>query len=190
MQADYSLEMGREDSALELPWQSEDGRTRYYDLKHHPESIAQIAETRDAPELKSFLLRINTPAFGLETAKCDVWSSREISPEEEIFDAQVKFVSYVDLVFVADEPRLSLEGHEALAKSLCALLDRAPQMSASVEFVIRRCYYHPPGRPDESVAGFCITTYVSGFGNDETEARMRWSIAMALLRHALVQVVR
>jgi hypothetical protein len=194
MQADYSVELGREDPALELPWQSEDGRTRYYDLKRHPESITQIAEAADAPELKTFLTRINAPAFPLQTAKCDTWSSREISPEEEIFGAPVKFVSYVDLVFVLlsveNEPRLSFERHEALAKSLCALLERAPEMSASFELVIRRCYYHSDGRPDESASGFCMTIYVSGFGNDEAEARQRWSIALALVQHALVQVLQ
>jgi hypothetical protein len=190
MQADYSVELGREDPALELPWQSEDGRTRYYDLKRHLESIAQIMEVADSPELKAFLLRINAPAFPLQTAKCDVWSSREIAPEEEILGAPVKFVSYIDLVFVADAPRLSLEQHEALAKSLCALLERAPEMAAAIELVIRRCYYHPQGNPSESSDGFSISAYVSGFGGDESEARRRWSIALTLLQHALVQAVR
>jgi hypothetical protein len=190
MQADYSVELGREDPALEMPWQSEDGRTRYYDLKRHPESLAQIAEAAGSPELKSFLARINAADFPLQTAKCDAWSSREISPEEEIFAAPVKFVSYVDLIFAADGPRLSLERHEALAKSLCALLERAPEMSAAIELVIRRCYYHPEDNPSESSDGFSITAYISGFGQDEAEARQRWSIALTLLQHALVQAIR
>jgi hypothetical protein len=190
MQADYSVELGREDPALELPWQSEDGTSRYYDLKHHPESLAQIPEGSSYPELKAFLVRINAAGFPLQTAKCDAWASREISPEEEIFGAAVKFVSYVDLVFAADEPRLSLDDHEALAKSLCGLLQRAPEMSASVELVIRRCYYHPDRNPTRSADGFCITAYVSGFGEGEAEARQRWGIALTLLQHALVQVTR
>jgi hypothetical protein len=190
MQADYSVELGREDPALELPWQSEDGRTRYYDLKRHPESLAQIPEVTNSPELKAFLLRINAPAFPLQTAKCDKWPSREISPEEEIFGAPVKFVSYVDLVFSADELRLSFEAHESLVKSLGALLVRAPEMSAAIELVIRRCYYHPEDNPAESSDGFSITAYASGFGEDEAEARRRWSIALTLLQHALVQAVR
>jgi hypothetical protein len=190
MQADYSVELGREDPALELPWQSEDGRTRYYDLKANPESITQIAEAVDSPELKTFLTRINAAGFSLQTAKCDAWSSREIAPDEEIFDAPVKFVSYVDLVFAADERRVSFDAHEVLAKSLCALLARAPEMLAAIEFVIRRCYYHLEDKPDESSDGFSITAYVSGFGEDETEAHQRWSIALTLLQHALVQAVR
>lgn len=190
MQADYSVELGRDDPALELPWQSEDGLTRYYDLKHHPELIAQIPEVVNSSELKAFLARINAPAFPLQTAKCDLWPSREIAPEEEIFGAPVKFVSYVDVVFAVDEPRLSFEQHEALAKSLCTLLERAPELSAAIGLVIRRCYYHPEDNPSEASDGFSITAYVSGFGGDEPEARQRWSIALTLLQNALVQAVR
>lgn len=195
MHADYAVELGREDPALELPWNSDDGASRYYDLKRHPDLVLQIAEAANAPELSAFLTRVNAAGFPLQTVKCDTWSSAEISPEEEIFGAAKKFGSYVDLVFAdlvfEDEaPRLSLEKHEALAKSLCGLLQRAPGMAASVELVIRRCYYHPEDNPAESLNGFCITTYVSGFGEDEAEARQGWSIALTLLQHALVQVAR
>lgn len=190
MQADYSVELGREDPALELPWQSEDGGSRFRDLKRNPDLVLEIPEAIDSPELSAFLARINAQGFPLQTAKCDTWHSREISPEEEIFGAPQKFASYVDLIFETDEPRLSLEKHEALAKSLCGLLQRAPEMAASVELVIRRCHYHPDAKPAESASGFCITTYVSGFGEDEAEARKRWSIALTLLQHALVQVAR
>jgi hypothetical protein len=194
MQADYSVELGREDPALELPWQAQDGSSRFYDLKRHPEALANIPEASSYPELKAFLARINAAGFPLQTAKCDAWASREISPEEEIFGDGVKFVSYVDLVFVPilveAEPRLAFERHEALAKSWCALLKRAPEMSAAVELVIRRCYYRRDETPAESDTGFCITAYVSGYGADEAEARRRWSLALTLVQHALVQAVR
>lgn len=189
MQADYSVELGREDPALEVPWQSEDGANRYYDLKNHPEALGQISEVSLFPELKTFLGRVNAAGFPLQTAKCDAWPSREISPEEEIFGPR-KFVSYVDLIFAAGEPRLSFDEHETLAKSLCALLGRAPEMSASVELVIRRCYYRCDGNSGEPLDGFSITAYVSGFGEDDAAARRRWSIALTLLQHALVQVVQ
>ncbi len=206
MHADYSLELGREDPALELPWSSGDGTTRYYDLKEHPDLVLQISEALNSPELSAFLTRINAAGFLLQTAKCDLWYSRELSPEEEIFGAAGKFVSYVDVVFADDERefaeategqqpdtiarRLSFEEHEALAKNLCALLKRAPEIAATVELVIRHCYYHQKGNLAESDSGFCITTYVSGFGGDETEARQRWSIALTLVQHALVQVAQ
>jgi hypothetical protein len=206
MQADYSVELGREDPALELPWSSPDGAARYYDLKRSPDLVLQIAEAVGSPELTAFLTRINAAGFPLQTAKCDLWYSRELSVEEDIFGAAGKFVSYIDLVFSGDEKsskptlespqarppsrRLNLAAHEALAKNLCALLKRAPEMAATVELVIRRCYYHCEDDPEKSDEGFCITTYVSGFGGDEAEARRRWSIALTLVQHALVQVVQ
>jgi len=191
MQADYALELVREDPALELPWSSQgESGCRYYDLKRDPDLVLQIPEAATSPELSAFLTRINAAAFPLQTAKCDAWYSREIAPDEEIFGATGKFVSYVDLVFAGDEPRLSLEQHEALAKNLCTLLNRAPEMAATVELLIRRCYFHPDGSPDESVTGYCISAYVSGFGDGEAEARQRWGIALTLLQHALVQVAR
>jgi hypothetical protein len=141
MHADFSVELGREDPALELPWSSPDPHVRYFDLKSHPELVQQISEAVAHPELCSLLSRINAAGFPLATAKCDAWSSREVDPEEEIFGDR-KFVSYIDLVFVNEGDRCSFEKHESFAKGLCQLLGHAPEIAATVELVIRRCYYH------------------------------------------------
>ena len=201
MHADYSVELGKDDPALELPWSSGDAATRYYDVKQHPDLVLQIPEAGSSPELCAFLTRINAAGFPLQTAKCDHWYSEEVLPEEEIFNAPGKFVSYIDLVFAANAAssgegsgaiarRLNLEQHEALAKDLCTLLKRAPDIAATVELVIRRCYFRQERNPEKSDDGFCITTYVSGFGRDKAEARQRWSIAITLVQNALVQVAR
>ena len=201
MHADYSVELGKDDPALELPWSSGDAATRYYDVKQHPDLVLQIPEAGSSPELCAFLTRINAAGFPLQTAKCDLWYSEEVLPEEEIFNAPGKFVSYIDLVFAANAAssgegsgaiarRLNLEQHEALAKDLCTLLKRAPDIAATVELVIRRCYFRQERNPEKSDDGFCITTYVSGFGGDKAEARQRWSIAITLVQNALVQVAR
>jgi hypothetical protein len=190
VQADYAVELGQDDPALELPWRSQDGSARYYDLKRNPELVTQIPEAIGAPELSAFLTRINAATFPLATAKCDLWFSTELAEEEEIFGAAGKFVSYVDLVFAGDGPRASLERHESLARTLCELLKRAPEIAASVELVVRRCYFHVDETDEESQDGYAITGYVSGFGDEEQEARKRWSIALTLLQHALVQAFR
>jgi hypothetical protein len=144
MHADFSVELGRDDAALELPWNSTDPAVRFYDLKKHPELLQQIPEAVAWPELGAFLARINAAGFPLATAKCDAWQSREVAPEEEIFGDR-KFVSYVDLVFEGEAERCSFEKHEAFAKDLCRLLSQAPEIPAAVEIVIRRCYYHGAG---------------------------------------------
>jgi len=207
MLADYSVELGPDDSALELPWSSDDSAVRYYDFKKHPELILQIPEASAHPELAAFLGRINAPEFPLETAKCDACFSQEILPEEEIFfperkGAEYKFVSYIDLVFCDQAIRLSFDKHEELAKNLCNLLKHAPEIAASIEFSIRRCYYHEEaaqgvaaassvadlGNANDSQSGFYVTAYVSAFGHSQEEARKQWAIALALVQHALVQV--
>jgi hypothetical protein len=219
MHADFSVELGRDAPALEIPWRSDDPLVRYYDLKTHPELVFHIPEATAYPELGAFLSRINAAGFPLATVKCDAWSSTEVAPEEEIFGDR-KFVSYVDLVFVDQGDRYSFEKHEGFVKELCSLLGHAPEIAATVELVIRHCHYHQGStvRPQEmvgeqdtqlqsddgspmqndpiqedataSATGFCITAYVTGFGDAEHEPVRLWTIALNLLQHAIVQLNR
>lgn len=151
MYVDSSVELGRDDPALEFPWASDDGSVHYQDLKNNPALIDDIPEAQNYCDLRDFLLRINAPRFPLQTAKSDVWITDEIPPEEEIFAAPQKFVSYVDLIFSTLESRLSLPAHLGLVNKLCTLMQQAPDMPASIEFIIRHCYYHevPPGPTDQ-----------------------------------------
>lgn len=187
MQVDYEVEIGPDAPALELPWKSEDGAVRYFDLKADLALISKIPEAAGCPELAAFLSRINAAGFPLQTAKCDLWQTRELSDEERIFNAECKCGSYIDLLFAAEQPRFSLESHESLARELCALLRRAPETPASVEFVIRQCHYHSQAESQSSSAGFYVTAYVSGFDDDDEGSRLRWAIALKLVQHALVQ---
>jgi hypothetical protein len=174
MHADFSVELGRDDAAMELPWSSTDPAVRHYDLKSHPELLQQIPEVMAYPELGAFLARMNAAGFPLATAKCDAWQSREVDREEEIYGDR-KFVSYVDLVFEDEKQRCLFEKHEAFAKDLCRLLSQTPEIPAAVEVVIRRCYYHGErglnGAVDEAGAGVADATEVderqSGVANRE-----------------------
>jgi len=113
------VELGSDDPALELPWSSSDPHVRYYDLKNHPELVKQIPEVVAHPELGSFLSRINAAGFPLATAKCDVWSSEEVAPEEEIFGDR-KFVSYIDVVFINETDRCSFESMKRSLKTFAS----------------------------------------------------------------------
>jgi hypothetical protein len=186
VQADYSIELGAEDEVLELPWSAHDQGLQYYDLKHHPELLRHVEEVQRAPELSEFLAAINSPAGILETAKCDVWSSMDISPEEEIFAASVKYGSYIDLLFSEERLRFFLPEHENLAKSLTGLLKRAPEIPAAADFLIRRCYYHYAN--DQTRDGFYITFYLFGYDLDEVLARQRWAIGLKLVENAILQL--
>ena len=191
MQADFAVELGAEDETLEIPWAAESGSPRYCDLKRHPELLSTLEEAVRAPELGEFLCKVNSPQSPLETAKCDTWPSTEISPEEEIFEATHKFGSYIDLFFSDEAKRFSFPEHESLAKRLVRLLQRAPEIEAAAEFLIRRCYYHEqeeiPGQ-QEIRDGFYVTFYLFGYGKDEVRSRQNWAIALKLVESAVRQL--
>jgi hypothetical protein len=189
VQADFAVELGADDETLELPW-SAPGGPRYLDLKRRPELLLEIEEARRHPELGEFLRAINSTLSLFQSAKCDTWSSTEINPEEEIFGAAWKFGSYVDLVFAAKSSRISFSEHEQRAKQLTVLLQRAPEIPSSAEFLIRRCFYHDGGEPQNGGVeeGFYITSYVFGYGDDEEQAKQRWMIGLKLLENAIRQL--
>ena len=187
MQVDYSVELGRDDERMELPWSSESGDLRYYDLRRNPELLLNIQEAFDNQELGEFLAGINSASSIVETTKCDCWFTQEISEEEKIFGEPAKFGSYIDLIFHETEERFALHAHEQLLRELCGLLKRVPPISSSAEFIIRHCYFHEPGRED-SRQGFGVTFYLFGYGADEESARSRWKIAIKLVQNALLQL--
>lgn len=188
MQADASVELGREDDVLEVPWASADGRVRYYDLKRQPELLLNIDEAHHHRELGEFLASINSPNSILETAKCDTWVSNELSEEEAIYGVGWKFGSYIDLIFADPAPRFVFEAHEDFADRASRLLHRVPEIPSAAEFIVRRCFYHgeQPGEPPRE--GFCITFYLYGYGDDESDARRRWGIALKVIENALLQL--
>jgi len=67
------------------------------------------------------------------------------------------------------------------------LLQRAPDIPAAAEFVVRRCYYHLQTGV-EAREGFYLTFYLSGYGDEEQQAQQRWSIALKLVAKTLLQL--
>jgi hypothetical protein len=187
MDADFSIELGREDPVLDFPWTDPAGKLSYVNVKRHPEWLSQIEEAENFPELKEFLRTLNSTRSTVETAKCDAWETTELNAEEEIYDASHKFVSYVDKVFSDTniDARLSFSQHEQFASRLVELLRRAPEMSAAAEVNVRRCYY---AEHDGVREGFYFTLYVSGYGNDGAEARRNWGVGLKLVGNAILQL--
>jgi hypothetical protein len=185
MDADFSIELGREDPVLDFPWTDPEGRLVYADLKRHPEMLARLGEASQFPELGEFLRVVNSEISIVESAKCDAWATDELSPEEEIFGASYKFASYIDLVFSGDDDRQSFPSHERFAKRLVELLRWAPETASSAEVCVRRAYYD---RKKETVEGCYFTVYVNGFGDDQENARKNLAIALRLVANVLVQL--
>jgi hypothetical protein len=196
MQADFAVELGNDDETLDFPWVDPDGRLHYYDLKRHPEFLSQLPEVRQFPELREFLASINSSVTPFETAKCDAWPSMEMNVEDEIFDAACKFASYVDVLFSEDPGRFSFEKHESLVQRTIALLKKVPEIPASAELIVRHCYFpggshtsdaSQPSKASDAQAGFYVTAYVFGYGEEEEQARRQWAVALRLVGNALLQ---
>jgi hypothetical protein len=190
VQADYEIELGPDAPALEVPWRSPDGHSRYFDLRARPELLLEISEAADNPELAKFLSTVNSPRSLFQTAKCDCWFSDEIEEAEQIYEAKWKFASYVDLFFAEPATQIDLESYRTTSSKLAQLLGKAPEISAAAEFMVRRCYFHRTNDMDQSEDGFCITFYLSGYGDDEEQARRRWAIGMELVQNALIQATQ
>ncbi len=185
MGADFSIELGQEDPVLDFPWKDPAGKLAYVDLKRRPELMASIEEAEQFPELREFLRTMNSARSMVETAKCDAWTTSELSPEEEIYDASHKFASYVDVVFSNIDARLSLSAHEQFARKLVALLRRTPETPSAAEVCVRRCYFAEETGVRE---GFFCTLYVSGYGNDEAGAHQNWGVGLKLVGNAILQL--
>jgi hypothetical protein len=187
VQADFAVELGPDDETLEFPWSDESSGLRYFELKRRPELLSEVEEARVFPELAEFLRAVNGPTSLLETAKCDAWHSDEMNVEDEIFGAACKFGSYVDLVFADDAARFSFAAIEGFASRLVTLLKKVPEIPASAEFLIRRCFF----RNDEQMRdGFYMTFYLFGYEEDEDQSRQRWGIALKLVQNAILQLSR
>ena len=185
MDADYSIELGRDDPVLDLPWTDPSGKLAYFDLKRHPELLEKIEEARTHRELAELLTKLNSPRSAVESAKCDVWSTTELSAGEDIYNASRKFASYVDIVFSDIAQRSSFAFHEGFVKKLAELLRRAPEIPSSVEICVRRCFF---GGNVNVREGFYLTVYANGFGNNEAEARRNWAVALQLVGNAILQL--
>ena len=200
MDADFSIELGQEDPVLDFPWKDPAGKLAYVDLKRHPELMARIEEAGKVPELVDVLRAMNSARSMVETAKCDAWATTELSPEEEVYDASHKFVSYVDVVFSNIDVRRSslrqsllsqsslresLPAHEQFARKLVELLRRVPETLSAMEVCVRRCYF---GKNAGVREGFYCTVYVSGYGNDSASARQNWGVGLKLMGNAIMQL--
>ena len=132
MDADWSVELGSDDEALEFPWSSPDGSRRYIDLHREPDRLGDIPEATRFPELGEFLRVINQPQSSWLTAKCDVWFDNELNEAEAIYDVRLKLCSYVDLVAREGSARFSFDRHEQWVKSAARALSSDDGLASRV----------------------------------------------------------
>jgi hypothetical protein len=194
LDADWSVELGADDPALEFPWSDPDGKLRYVDLREHPDHIGMLKETAREPELADALRLLNSSESVFATAKCDLWLDEDPVESERVYGA-VKFASYVDCVLADPETttRSNFGWHESVVK-LAVEVAAGEDVDGIIEYVVRRCFFHPPHRKSNEdyflTPGLCVTMYASGFGENAATARAQWAEALQLASEALVHAGR
>jgi hypothetical protein len=186
MDANWSVELGRDDPALEFPWSSPDGSRRYIDLLQSPELVTEIPEAALCPELAQYLIAMNAPTSAWQTVKCDVRPDDELGAGELIYNARLKFCSYVDLIARNAPARFSFERHECFVKSAARQLSDDDEQPISCEFTVRRCWFHDELAGDDLTPGFYVTFYLFGYGSDEAQARARWAEGLRRVTSILI----
>ncbi|MDR3764878.1 MAG: hypothetical protein P4M01_12370 [Acidobacteriota bacterium] len=190
MDADFSIELGPTAPALELPWSDPAARVRYLDLRREPARVDELPEAAQFPALRSFLLAVNSAASPWQSAKCDVWSEAA-GAAENLYGAAHACGSYLDIVLAGVTPaRDNLTLHEAIARRIANRLEEHEALPATAEIVVRRCYFHAEsvtGVQDESTPGYCLTLFVTGWGDSLQEAAANWAKALECLAGCLLQ---
>jgi hypothetical protein len=186
MDADFSIELGPDAPALELPWRDHDGEIRFVNLRS-PEPIEQqlerIPEVKDSPALRRFLMALNSERSVWQTVKCDLWHAA-CAAEENLYGAGCEQGSYIDLVLAQPSAaRADLALHMKSARKLAAMLEENEGLAASAEIVVRRCYFHSDGNMDESEDGYCLSFFLTGYGSTPEEASSNWEQAMDFAAH-------
>jgi hypothetical protein len=173
-------ELGPDDARLEIPWHSPHPKLRYWDLKRHPSYMARLPECRKFPVIKSLLKKINAPASGLRSAKCDVWCTSDLAEDERLdFNLPHKTGSYVDVVFDSAARFCRLWAHLRFAEGVQENL-RSFRIAGQMEIVIRRCLFHPG-----KIRGYAVTFFVHAYGTTPRAAKGEWIRALDALAGAL-----
>ncbi|HEY0564076.1 MAG TPA: hypothetical protein VGC88_00755, partial [Terriglobales bacterium] len=113
---------------------------------------------------------LNSGASEFFTAKCDVWSTQELDEEEQIFAADWKRSSYIDVVLRDPTERTNFAACEQRMREWVRSL-RTGDVEGSVSVVLRECVVN-------HAAGFYWTIYVSGYGDTEAHATQAWEGAL------------
>lgn len=178
MLAEFEVEIGGASPMLSVPWADERGLLAFFDLRENPALVDDIPESRDAA-LRNALLELNSSASPFLTAKCDLWTTQELSEEEDVFQAAWKHASYIDLLWRDPVQRARFAVCESAMREWILGLRESSLQPASAAMILRRCNVW-------NRAGYYWTVYLSGYGETGSAARDTWAGALQELLRLLL----
>jgi hypothetical protein len=183
MEADWEFELGPGETGVAAPvidaaW------TGLVDLRRSPELARKLPEAAAFPALAEALIRLNSAASPVWTAKCDYWprlGADEFDPDE--LDAPPGCVNramgcYIDLLPASDGQWPIPEVIEKVCRNWCGLLRAVPLRCCRVDLVIRRAVLSA----ERMELG--ITVYLTACGASSAEAAQRLEAALVAFADA------
>jgi hypothetical protein len=164
---------------LEIPWESAEPASGYFDLRESPHSIDRLEPARQSRPLRSFLAAVNSADSVFATARAKTWLGRN---EPASSPDSCEFSSRVDLVFASEQFNVDRARYDELCRRLQELLtrDAAPD-TLRAELRVCPCRFLALGR-----AGFCLRMILSARGSAPEQAELRWGLGLARLQQALL----
>lgn len=168
MEADWSVEIGRDLPVIVAPW---DG---FVDLRRDPDAVKHVVEVANHPALAVALTAFNATDSPVFTSKCDYWplAADEIDAFE--FDAsgeeaQLGTACYIDIIARDQALFASFAAHEDWVRRATLELRKYPQSQVRIEFVVRAAMNIESAGSDAR-DGFAVTLYVSACAATEAAA--------------------
>jgi hypothetical protein len=164
MEADWEFEVMEGAPVIDALWPG------FVDLRNHPESAGDLAESKLLPALAPALAHLNASSSGIWTSKSDVFDPGYVDPDELDATAEESadlLACYIDML-PRREGQWSLPSAiEQDCRRICAALSTQAARCCRVDLVIRRAY----SGADTTDLG--VTAYLMACGSTELEARVR-----------------
>ena len=179
MEADWEFEVGGDAPVIDGCWAG------FVDLQRTPGAAWELAEVREFPALGLALERLNLPASGVWTSKCDFYPV--LQPEEfnaDELDAPAECAShgmgcYIDLLPKSDQQWPFPAMIASACKHVCSRLHDVSLRCCRVDLIVRRALIAP------DVMDTGITVYLSACGASKADAAVALQDALGAFADTL-----
>lgn len=147
----------------------------YMDLKANPHLITDVPEAKNWPEMIALLEAINSPASVCHSLGCEKSFSSYSNTEEPHLKTQL--VSYIDVAFDS----IGLNTDSALFEEMMGAYAMFAQHRQFDRFVMFDPELTQTNYTRHNINGWCLSIWIGGFGETETQARAAWATVVSVL---------
>jgi hypothetical protein len=179
MESDCEVEIGAGAPVIDAAWEG------YIDLRGDSNRVAEVGEAAQFPALADALIRLNSAASPIWTAKCDIWQLKTFDADELDADRDTAIAAlgcYIDLLPCDAQMFSTPDAAAQWCGRLCLQLRGHHTRQCRADAVVRRAFL-----TTESV-GLGVTAYLTACGSTRTEAATALSSALAVLADSVLAI--